>query len=70
MGTILKTVGSLLGFGGSPKVDTSTETAETTDAQDQATLARGALFETNGGGSGSELTPGQVSNPRGNLFGN
>lgn len=63
-------VNQLLGLGSSPKVDTSAATSETQNAQDQATLARAQLFETEGGANGAQLSPGQVGPSRATLFGN
>lgn len=67
---IIKAIGSLIGLGSSPTVDTKPATDETGKAQDQATLARGALFETAGGAAGSDLQPNQVGSSRATLFGN
>lgn len=70
MSSIIKAVGSLIGIGSSPSVDTKPATDETGAAQDQASLARASLFETAGGASGSQLQPGQVGSSRATLFGN
>lgn len=70
MTQVIKAVGSLIGIGGSPKVDTSAADKETGDAQNQANAARGALFETAGGAAGSDLSPQQIASSRSTLFGN
>lgn len=74
MGTIVKAlgnvVGSLFGFGSSPKVDASAATGEVNNSQTQAQKARSLLLETAGQSAGSPLQPGQVSPGNGTVFGN
>lgn len=70
MTAVLKGVASLIGLGSTPKVNAAPAQATVQSAQDQAALARGALFQTAGGAAGSDLSPGQVQNSRATLFGN
>lgn len=69
MGAIVKALGSLIGLGSTPKVDTGPATSEVDTEAAKSKAARAALLETAGGSAGATLQPGQVS-PTQTLFGN
>lgn len=74
MGKVVKSILGGIGFGSAPKAPAPTPIAvapidETKDEAKKAKAARAALYATEGGASGSELDPTQVSK-RPTLLGN
>lgn len=64
----IKTIGNIIGIGGTPKVSKDADKTLTT-AQTAANQGRAALYETEGGNAGQELDPNEVKQ-RQNLLGN